>query len=237
MTGGMVYNGFDFGPYLKANPHRSLVPPTAVAVDEVPGRDGTRFRSARLGELSIVVDVELRAGRREDVAELRHRLAARLWSPAPAPLFLPDDPYRYHMAVLDGQSDLDVLWRTGQAQLTFRAPDPVMYGAERQAELSGETAVHVGGNRPTYPVIEAAPTGKSFRIEAPGGTVEVLAEGSFDGSKTLLIDCGACHCELAGLNADGRVALSSDYFALEPGENALVATGGSGTIRWIERWI
>lgn len=240
MTGkGMVYNGFDFSPYLRCNPHRALVPPTSVTTDDVPGRDGTRFREARLGELSIQVDVELRAKARDDVAELRHRLAPHLWAAEPAPLYLGDDPFRYHLAVLDGESELDVLWRTGQAELTFRAPDPVMYGADREAELDGEAVVHVGGNWKTAPVIEVVPTGTSLRVESvtASAVVEVLAAESFDGTKTLTIDCGAEHCELGGVNADARVALASDYFALTPGENAIKVTGGSGTIRWTERWL
>ena len=235
----MVFNGFDFSPYLRVNPHRGILPPVSVTTDEVPGREGTSFREARLGELTITVDAELRAGRRDDVAELRHRIAPRLLADAPAPLYLPDDPFRYHLAVLDGSSELDVLWRTGQTTLTFRAPDPVMYGVDRSAALGGEAEVWVGGNHETWPVIEVVPTGASLVVESvtAGAAVEVLAEASFDGSKTLVIDCAAAHCELAGLNADARVTLASDYFALRPGANDLRVTGGAGTVRWTERWL
>lgn len=236
---GLVYNGFDFSPYLRCNPRRPLVPPTSVTTDELPGRDGTRFREARLGELKIPVGVELRARTGDDIAELRHRLAGHLWSAEPAPLFLGDDPFRYHLAVLDGESELDVLWKTGQTELTFRAPDPVMYGADREAALSGTAEVWVGGNHATTPVVEVVPQGTSLRVEhvGLGKAVEVEAEGSFDGTKTLLIDCGAEHCELGGVNADARVTLESDFFDLEPGENVIRVTGGTGTVRWTERWL
>lgn len=236
---GMVYNGFDFSPYLRVNPHRSILPPVSVSTDDVPGREGTRFREARLGELTITVDAELRAGARDDIAELRHRIAGALWSPEPAPLYLPDDPFRYHLAVLDGQSELDVLWRTGQAELTFRAPDPVMYGADREAALDGTAEVWVGGNHATTPVIEVVPQGTTLRVEhvGLGKAVEVEAEATFDGTKALVIDCGAEHCELGGVNADARVTLESDFFDLEPGENVIRVTGGAGTVRWTERWL
>lgn len=239
MRGGMVYNGFDFGPYLRVNPHRGILPPVSVTTDEVPGRAGARFRAARLGELTIEVDAELRAGRGDDIAELRHIIAHRLWSPEPAKLVLPDDPFRYHMAVLDGESELDRLWGTGQATLTFRCPDPIAYGSDRSAALDGESEVWVGGSYPTPPTIEAVPAGKNLRVESAtaSAVIEVAAEGAFDGTKTLTIDCGAGHCELAGLSADSRVTLASDYFELSPGANLIRIEGGAGTISWTERWL
>ena len=236
----MVYNGFDFGPYLRVNPHRMVAPPVTVETDDVPGRVGTRFRSARLGELTIEVDAELRPGAAADVAELRHLLAAALVSDSPAPLVLPDDPMRYHMAVLEGESELSTLWETGEATLTFKCPDPVAYGQDREEEFAaGAVRLHVGGTRRTWPVFEARPSGKRFRIESATASafVEVEAATSFDGTKTLLIDCGAQHCELAGISIDDRVDFASDYFALEPGMNELTATGGAGTVRWTERWL
>lgn len=236
---GMVYNGFDFGPYLRVNPHRPVAPPVTVETDDVPGRDGTRFRSARLGELTIEVDAELRARPGDDIAELRHTLAAALVSASPAPLILPDDPGRYHMAVLEGESELSTLWRTGEATLTFKCPDPVAYGQDRIEALEASTQVSCGGTYMAMPVFEVKPTGKRFRIESEtaGAFVEVEAASSFDGTKTLVIDCAAQHCELGGLNADSRVTLASDYFELRPGANRLVATGGTGTVRWTERWL
>ena len=235
----MVYNGFDFAPYLRVNPHRPIAPPVTVETDDVPGRDGTRFRSARLGELTIEVDAELRAAPGDDIAELRHMLAAALVSPSPAPLILPDDPGRYHLAVLDGESELSTLWRTGEATLTFRCPDPVAYGQDRIEALGAATSLSVGGTYEALPVFEVKPTGKRFRVESATASafVEVEASTSFDGSKTLTIDCAAQHCELGGTSVDDRVTLASTYFALAPGRNDLVATGGTGTVRWTERWL
>ena len=57
-----------------------------------------------------------------------------------------------------------------------------MYGTEAGGAVRGDGGSR-GREQAAHPVIEVAPTGKSFRVEAPGGTVEVLAEGSFDGSR------------------------------------------------------
>lgn len=237
-TPGMVYNGFDFGPYLRANPHRPILAPVTVTTDDVPGRDGTRFRSARLGELTIPVDVELRTRPRETVAELRHRLAGKLWCAEPAPLALPDDPHRYHLAVLDGESELDVLWETGETTLNFRCPDPVAYGMAGKAAIDTAASIRSGGNYETRPTITVVPdAGEGYKVAHAGSGEAVEVAFAFDGTKTLVIDCKAEHCEIDGANADAYVTLESDYFALEPGGNDLTATGGAGYVEWVERWL
>ena len=239
MIVGMVYNGYDFGPYLRVNPHRSIAPPVTVECDEVPGGRGSRFRSARLGPLTITVDAELRVARGQTVEGLRHMLAPRLCLAEPAPLALPDDPHRYHLAVLSGESELDTLWETGEAQLTFVAPDPASYGMGGSCAIDREASVRPGGTVETAPTIRVVPrAGDGYRVShaQSGMHVEVLMP--FDGATELLIDCAAAHCEVGGASADEWVSLDSDYFALNAGAaNDLEATGGAGTVSWVERWL
>lgn len=234
----MIYNGFDFAPYLRANPHRQLVPPTSIETEAVPGRDGSRLVSARLAEMTVEVDVELRARTGEDVTELRRMVAAALWSPEPAPLVLDDDPTRYLMALVDGESELTTLWHTGEATLTFRCPDPVAYGADREQSMTTSLSVTGGGSYPSSPVITARPAkGSYYRVtdEATGERVQLNM--SFTGEQVVTIDCAAQHCEVNGASADRYVTLDSDYFQLQPGANRLSASSGSATVRWTERWL
>lgn len=235
---GMTFNGFDFSPYLDANPTRPIMPPVEIEADEVPGADGTRFRRAKLGELKIPVSVRLKASAKDDIAELRHMLAAALWSGKPAPLVLGDDPARYHLAVLDGSSDLDRLWNTGRTELTFRACDPVAYGEAKSASVNARGTVYVGGTLGAYPVITAKPAqGESYRVTLVDTGEYVEMEAPFDGSQALVIDCAKQHCTLNGVTADRYVALSSDYFALSAGPNELKTSSGTAEIEWTERWL
>ncbi len=240
MSGGMVYNGFDFSPYLRVNPHRGLLPPTSVETEAVPGRDGSRLVSARLSELTIAVDVSLRGRARDDAAELRRMLASALWSPEPAPLVLPDDPGRYLMAVVDGETELSNLWATGEATITFRCPDPVAYGSGREEDMTTSLVVTGGGTYPSRPVIVARPgKGDHYRVtnEATGELIQVDMPFTGTGDQVLTIDCAARHCEVNGASADPYVTLASSYFELSPGTNRLSASEGSATVRWTERWL
>lgn len=235
---GMMYNGYDLSPWLDANPSRPILPPVEVEADKVPGRDGTRFRSAKLGELEIPVAVRLKATSKDDIAELRHKLAAMLRPDSPAPLVLGDDPTRYHMAVLDGSSDLDALWHTGRAELKFRACDPVAYGRKSVVAMAASATASVGGTAPTAPVITARPSsGSGYRITLAETGEYVQVDAPFTGSQTLMIDCGKQHCTISGASADASVALASDYFELSPGLNRLVASSGTATVEWEERWL
>lgn len=234
---GIMFNGFDLSPWLTANVSRPLLPPVEVQADSVPGMDGTRFRSAKLGELPIPVDVRLKAGMREDIAGLRHALASMLMADAPAPLVLGDDPRRYHLAVLDGSTDLDSLWFSGRTTLNFRACDPVAYGESRRGTLKSGV-LRVRGTWRTYPVVSITPPkGSYWKIEnaATGDFVRVNA--TFSGSARLVVDCAERHCTLNGANADKYLTLDSDYLALEPGENKFTVSGGSPSFEWSERWL
>lgn len=234
----MIYNGHDLSPWLRCNPQRPILPPVENSTQEVPGRDGSRLTRSKLGALSIPVKVRLKARRGEDVAELRHMLAAMLRSEEPAPLVLPDDPTRYHLAVLDGSSDLDRLWYTGSAELTFLCPDPVAYGEAREAAMDTSAAVHVAGTHPASPVVTARPGSASrYRVTLTDSGEYVEVSAPFNASSVLVIDCAAQHCTINGASADRYVALASDYFDLVPGLNRLTATSGSTTVEWRERWL
>ena len=236
----MVYNGFDFSRYLRANPHRPIMPPTSIETEDVPGRAGTRLKKAKLGELVIPVDVELRAKRGDDIAEIRHKLAGALWSPVPAKLVLGDDPSRYHMAVVDGESELSTLWHTGEATINFKCPDPIAYGAERREPFTTKAEIFAGGNWPTAPIIEARPAkGSYYKVtnDDTGEFVQVNMTFTGAGDQLLVIDFEAQHCEVNGSSADPYVTYESSYFELQPGSNSLRASSGNATVSWRERWL
>lgn len=235
---GMKFNGYDLSPWLDANPTRPILPPVEVEADEVPGADGARFRSARLGELEIPVVVRLRASADDDIAELRHMLAPMLCAKSPAPLVLGDDPTRYHLAVLEGSSDLDRLWRTGRAELVFRACDPIAFGKTSAIAMATAATANVGGTWKTAPTITARPSsGSGYRITLVETGEYVQVNAPFTGEQTLVIDCGKQHCTVSGASADEAVTLASDYFELSPGLNQLSAENGTATVEWTERWL
>ena len=108
----------------------------------------------------------IRTEHRREVAKARHELAALLWSDEPAPLYLPDDPTRYLMAIVSGATDLDEITDDcPQATVTFHIGDPDYYGQHRRMDMSGAASFAVGGTLPTALTVTAKPGAcSSWRI-------------------------------------------------------------------------
>lgn len=236
----MIYNGFDFSPWFKTSlMTRSLLPDYSIETKEVPGVPGERFMRAQMKPLAIKVAAEWRARPKDDMAALRHQMAARLLCLKEAPLVLDDEAHLglYYMAVLTSPGELDTLWSTGEAELTFTAYDPIAYGAARKATVSGTATVMAGGSYEAFPVFTIKPGGSVSYIKLTnmdtGEFVQVTA--SLTSSTEVVIDMAEQQATVSGVNA--AVTYDSDFFALQPGANSVRLSSGSATVEWRERCV
>lgn len=233
-----MFNGRDLSDLVMVRPERPVMAPVEVGTQEVVGAPGCHCGPPRLSSYLLTVPMWLRVEGRREVAEARHRLAAALWSEGPAPLVLPDDPDRYLLAVVEGQTDLgEVGDGVPGFSVTFRVTDPVAYGAERTARIStAARAVDAGGTYAALPTVEAVPpagtaswalsdrtTGASFAVAAP-----------FDGAGTLVVDMATERATFRGSAVE--VAPASEAIAIE-GVHELAVSAGVATMRWRERWL
>ena len=235
----MIFNGFDFSPWMHVKMTRQVMPSVSVETQEVPGRDGEVFVRSRLEPLSIPVMARLTLKGRQATEEVRHMLAGKLCADEPKELHLPDDPTRFYLAVLDGSSELDTLWQNAAADLEFIAPDPVAYGKLRSVAMGEKARFSVGGNRKTFPKITwTATDADHVQFTMPEKGVFMRLETGFSAGGKLVIDCsGGGHCTLNGTNADGLLTLGSDYFEFEPGLVEIEASSGTAVVEWRERWL
>lgn len=232
----MIYDGKDLSRIVRANVSKSILPEVSMDSVEVPGRPGQAFAGVRLGMRELTVAMRLRLMPDGDVPAAHRELAAALYKDSPRKLVLPDDPGRYYMAVMTGPSDLDNLWYTGGAEVTFTCPDPIIYGAERRCELPG--TARVGGTFETYPTVTARPAkGSSWRVtnRSTGEYVELVYD--FKGTEEVTVDTEGMHCEIDGTGADRYVSVYSDFFALAPGKVEVTLSSGTGEMRWDEKWL
>jgi predicted phage tail component-like protein len=231
------FNGFDFSEWLVvAKADRQVLPPVSTTTSEVSGMDGARFVSSSLGTLTITVQCLVRKGLGSR-AEVARQLAGMLRTDKPAWLELDDEPGMRYLAMVDGSSAMESLWRPGGFALTFLCCDPVAYGRECSASTS--STFKVGGTYRAWPTFRLTPkkssAGKwSVTNVATGEYVRV--ELVFDGKSELIIDCGAQRATYGGKAADSGVVLESDFFALAPGVVELSATQAA-TVEWTERWL
>lgn len=236
----MIYNGFDFSPWFDTRLiTRSLLPEYSIETQDVPYRPGERFMRAKMKPLTIKVLARWRAGQRDNMASMRRAMAPRLLCLREAPLHLDDERHLglYYMAVLTSPGELDNLWSTGSAELEFTAYDPVAYGAVRRAAIGTSATLSVGGSAETRPTITCKPGGSvsSLKVTNMDTGEAVQVNASLTSSSTVVIDMAEERVTVNGANQ--AVTYDSDYFALQPGRNALRLSSGSGTIEWTERHI
>lgn len=235
----MVFDGYDFEALLRVNPTRRLAPPVTDQTVEVPGRPGAVFMRQQINPLAIPVHAELRGRMRDhrDLAALRRLISSLLVRDEPCRLILPDEPGLSYDAKLTDPGELDTLWVTGEADLTFTAYDPIAYGQARKATLaSGTTHVETGGTWPSSPVLTLTATGSGYvRVtDVDSGDYVLLAQSAASGA-TVTIDMAAQTAKVNGSLA--AVDTSSDFFDLDPDGASVKVQYASGSMEWEERWL
>ena len=233
----LVFNGTDLSDLVYCKVRRPVMAPVDATFESVPGRHGEMFKSAYRGGYDLPVEIWLRTEDRREVAEMRHRLAAALWTDEPAPLYLPDDPTRYLLAIVSGSTDLDEITDDcPTATVTFHVGDPDFYGRKRRVEASaGDVRVEAGGNRPSRMKVTAKPSGKSaWRITNVDTGEFVEVDAALDPSSTVRIDMAAERATVNGQNAP--VTIDSDFFEID-GRCHLMISDGTAILEWEERWL
>lgn len=232
----IIYDGVDLEKYFRIAYDDCLAPPVQIESLKVPGRNGELFRSSRLGTRSINMRLRLKLRRYQDVAEHRRHLAGLLIKDRPCKLVLGGDPDRYYMAIVEGESELDSLWYTGGAEVTFVCHDPLAYGAMRTRPFASIATGKYAGTYKTAPIFEATPLAGStyYRVTNSLTGEFVQVTHNFDGKTPVLIDCGLQLAKVGG--SPTKVAFASDYFYLEPGEYSIGASAPT-TMKWQEVWL
>lgn len=236
-TDRVVFNGCDLSTLVCCKVNRPVMAPVNAVFESVPGRDGELFKSARLEGYDLPVDVWLRSEDRRDVAGVRHRLARALLTDAPAPLFLPDDPNRYLLAIVSGPTELgEITNKCPYTTVTFHVGDPLYYGNARRVEASAGTfSVNAGGDRPAHLSVTAQPASSAaWYIRNLDTGEQVKLASSVTSASVVRIDMAL---ERATVNAhDAPVTLDSDFFTID-GRTTLQLSSGSAVLEWRERWV
>ncbi|MDO4437546.1 MAG: phage tail family protein [Coriobacteriaceae bacterium] len=233
----IIFNGHDLSRLVYCKVHRPIMADVSATFESVPGRHGEVFKSAFRAGYDLPVEVWLRSEDRRRVSDVRHKLASALWSDEPAPLYLPDDPTRYLMAIVTGATDLDEITDDCPTTIvTFHIGDPDFYGQKRRVEVSaGNVFINVGGNRPAHLHVTARPeAGKPWRITNVDTGEFVAVTGQLAQSSVIRIDMEQ---ERATVNSQtAPVSIDSDYFEIN-GRCHLNITGGTAVLEWRERWL
>ena len=238
----IIFNGNDLSELVFCRIGRPILPPVENTVQDIPGRDGAIFRSRRFQTYQIPVTMWLRTRDRRDVAAARHELAALLFTDEPKPLYLPDDPDIYHLAIVEGETALEQISDALQGTtVNFLVCDPIGYGETRTQTLpSSLTTISVGGTWKSYPIITIRPlstTNAKVTNVSTGEYVEITstsAGASLSTSSDYVIDMGK---ERVTVNNNSvGVTAESDFFSIE-GSTQIRLLNCTAQIEWVERWL
>lgn len=235
-TDGIVFNGHDLSSLVYCKISRPVMASVKATFEEVPGRHGETFKTVKREGYDLTVDMWIRTEHRREVAEARHKLAAMLWTDEPAPLFLPDDPTRYLMAIVSGSTDLDEITDDcPSCTVTFHIGDPDYRGQSRRIDISGSAAFAVGGSLPAAIKVTAKPGAcSSWRITNTdtGEFVEVVQTLTKD--STIRLDFAT---EKATVNSSiASLNIMSDFFEVKDRAHLKISSG-TAVIEWEERWL
>lgn len=236
----MIYDGFDFSPYLLVESiERPFLPKVDVSTDNVDGMNGSVLRSVRLDEGEVKVKVRMIRPYEEEYGlaggfeKLRRELSGRLFRETPCKLVLEDAPDVYYMAMLSKDTMINDLVFTRTATLYFVCPDPVTFGMEHTRRSDGGLIhCNVGGNWKTAPVIEVSYEYSDAIVYVDGKPLRAL--GSISGEHPLTFDC-VNHVTKKG-EAPVMLSIFDDYPDWKPG-NHTVECEHPFEVRWVERWL
>lgn|GEM_PF-801446 len=235
----IVYGGNDFSRYCSAEVVSRGVHALAADSLAIPGRAGAMPLPGFVPPEDVTVKLMLDCGYVPDAAgmsRVRHELRLWLCKPDCAALVLPDDPgLEYRDALLTDATSWTDLFECGECEVTFTLFDPVAYGAER---LERSLAFDVGGTWATLPVITmTAEAGSSLQVSNVKARKSILIERTFEGGEVVVVDCAAETVRTGSYDIRNKVALGSDFFALDPGACELAFAGCSSfEISFRERW-
>ncbi len=237
----LIYDGHDIGSlFVYGDPTFSILDSQPV-LEDVTGRNGQAFLGMTYGSSEVTFSI----GIIDDAADRRaafSQLGQWLMVDEPKPLYLPDTPDRYYLAVPNGPIEVERCIRADKATVSFLLVDPIAYGETKTATIpsGGSVSITVGGTAPITPTITAASAVRNSSALVWGVRLDsrdyVQIETGSDSARRVDIDCGERVSKVA--NAVKLPTILSTWLTLTPGTHTLQMYYGTGaaTVSWVERW-
>ena len=172
------FAGVDIPSYLKVNKVTYPILPTIEAkTEKVNGRAGEFDFGVEIGTRTIKADVQIIGTDQYDIMKKSTDLAQWLFHEDLQPLIIADEPDKQYMARLVNETEVDELFRVGQATLEFLIPSP--YKEATAEKLVTQTVTTVdpfnvvnNGGVDTYPIID-------LTMRSDSTSISVISEDKF----------------------------------------------------------
>lgn len=236
----LIYDGHDFGTlFIYGDPTFSILNSQPV-LEDVTGRNGQAFQGMTYGSSEVSFTI----GIADDAAARRaafSQLGQWLMVDEPKPLYLPDTPDRYYLAVPNGPVEIERCIGADKVTVAFLLVDPVAYGELKTATVpsGGSVSITVGGTAPTRPTLNASAVRDSsslvWGVRLDSADYIHVATGNA-AARIVSIDC---HERVLKVSGSVKLpTLDSDWLEFSPGSHTLTMDNGTGaaTVTWRERW-
>ena len=237
----LIFDGHDFSTLFVWGDPQITILNAKPDTREVSGRNGAAFVGMTY-DVSTVAFTIAALGDAETRRVALSTLGQWLMVDEPKPLYLPDTPDRYYLAVPGAGLDLTRGIGGEMAQVSFTLVDPVAYGDTQTASLpsGGSVSVNVNGTAPTYLNVVATSAVRNSSAQVWGVQLDSVdyvhvATGSSSARKVeIYSEERICKVQ----DALTLPTLDSDWLKLEPGTHTIAMDYGTGaaTLSWVERW-
>lgn len=221
-------------------------PIRSATVDKAPGTRGGIITSSVYEPIEISMKLVSVHPDREERRERMRWLMGILDFDEPRPLQFSDDNGRYYKVIPSGGGERSATFRSDSVEVTFTAPDPIMYGRHMTYDMVSDSAqgvtesVLIDGTASTLPLIDA----NFISGSSPDYTWGIVAGDHVMRFDVLYSATGFalsvdCEEQTARLNASPVTPIiGTEWLVLDPGEiNITIEGPGEVHFEWDERWL
>lgn len=236
----IVFDGVCISDYFDVTAYiTSPFPDVDVKTVKIPGRAGSKFLSAEIGERQVRLKLSLKGFERTPmrVHQLWRDFNPLLIKGEPKPMFFDDD--KFLNVIPTSGTELERLDSRGVSEVTFRACDPYFYSREEdETELEpGVNKVFIYGTFPVLSVFEV--TGVTGQLQLTdketGYTVLIPNVGKAD--DVVMIDMDRQRCSVGGVYLPVDPDITDFFDPLPPGNREIELSAGTGVLRYRERYL
>lgn len=236
----MYFRGINLKNYFNIlDIRRNILPPQNIKRNHIPGRAGSVFVKQEHLENTIEVDIEIKGDNKKHLRTVVNDLASKLVSEQPGKLIFTDEPDKYYLAVLEGDTRLNEFYLFGTTTLVFLCPDPIRYGKTAKVPITGTQIFYSLGTYETIGVLTIKITENInyLRVTRKDSGNFIYLNDKFNIGDEIVIDFEKQYIRKNGYLIMDKLTLESDFFSIPVGECTISLSSGKGELKFVERWL
>lgn len=242
----MIFRSIDFTPYFRIlDIRRGILPPLQNNIKKIPGRAGIIIANQDskgniIEEDIIEVDIELMENSKSLLRSKIREVAFKLLGTKEDKLILPDEPDKYDLAILTGDTKLKEIYTIGSTTLKFLRSEAISYGDIALEPLDGLLSTNNGTYESKGIITVQFNSNSSYLEITLLDTGEFLyLEHDFIAGDEVIIDLEKESIRKNGVLIMEYLYLESDFFFIPVGdyEINIKPINVTASLSYIERWL